>query len=204
MPKGRSGHRRSSCTVCRHAERTRIDYLIASGGTGTLKPLGPRFGLSSQAIYNHAKKHVSAEFRAAVRIGPFESEEKLRQLCAENGASIVETLRAVNAAVMSRWLTAFEVGGDEVFVSLTGQIRKNLELLARLTKELMPPSMTVVNTNNFMLFEHPEYVQVIAALGMALRDYPDARRAVTLALRQFSAAGERPLIEAPPTSSEAA
>jgi hypothetical protein len=91
MPKGRSGHRRSSCTVCRHAERTRIDYLIASGGTGTLKPLGPRFGLSSQAIYNHAKKHVSAEFRAAVRIGPFESEEKLRQLCAENGASIVET-----------------------------------------------------------------------------------------------------------------
>jgi hypothetical protein len=35
--------------------------------------------------------------RWCVRIGPFESEERLRQLCAENGVSVVEILRAINA-----------------------------------------------------------------------------------------------------------
>ena len=46
------------------------------------------------------------KYRAAVRLGPFESEARLRQLCAENGVSVVETLRAVNAGVSARWLTA--------------------------------------------------------------------------------------------------
>jgi hypothetical protein len=81
---------------------------------------------------------------------------------------------------------------------LTGQIRKNLELLARLTRELMPQQSVVTTTTNFMLFEHPEYVQVIAALGVALRPFPEARQAVLSALRLFSAAGEQPLIEAQP------
>jgi hypothetical protein len=199
----RVGHREGNCRSCRHPERTRIDYLIATGAP--LKPLAPRFGLNPSSLYNHAKKHISAEYRAAVRLGPFESEERLRQLCAENGTSVVETLRAVNAGVSARWLVAFESGADDTFVSLTGQIRKNLELLAKLTKELLPPSPTALyTTNNFLLFEHPEYVQVIAALGAALRPFPEARQAVTLALRQFNAADERPPLEALPAPSEAA
>jgi len=107
----------------------------------------------------------------------------------------VETLRAVNAGVSSRWLVAFEAGADDTFISLTGQIRKNLELMARLTRELVPPP-SVVTTNNIVLFEHPEYVQAIAGIAEALRPFPEARQAVVSALRLFSAAGERPLIEA--------
>jgi len=175
----RVGHREGNCRSCRHPERTRIDYLIATGAP--LKPLAPRFGLNPSSLYNHAKKHISAEYRAAVRLGPFES------------------------GVSARWLVAFESGADDTFVSLTGQIRKNLELLAKLTKELLPPSPTALyTTNNFLLFEHPEYVQVIAALGAALRPFPEARQAVTLALRQFNAADERPPLEALPAPSEAA
>jgi hypothetical protein len=66
-----------------------------------------------------------------------------------------------------------------------------------LTKELAPPSTTVVNTNNFTL--NAEYVQVIAALSTALRPFPEARQAVRLALCQFDVTGEPPpLIEASP------
>jgi hypothetical protein len=126
MPR-RAGHREGTCKTCNHPERTRIDYLIASGGP--LKPLAPRFGLKASSVYNHARRHISSEYRAAVRLGPFESEERLRQLCAEAGTSVVETLRAVNAGVSARWLVAFEAGADDTFVSLTGQIRKNLELI---------------------------------------------------------------------------
>jgi hypothetical protein len=83
---------------------------------------------------------------------------------------------------------------------LTGQIRKNLELLARLTRELVPHPSVVTTTNNFMLFEHPEYVRMIAALGMALRPFPEARQAVLSTLRSFSAAGEQSLMEAQPAT----
>jgi len=197
MPR-RSGHREGTCKTCLHPERTRIDYLIATGAS--LKPLAPRFDLKPSSLYNHSKKHVSAEYRAAVRLGPFESETRLRQLCAENGVSVVETLRAVNAGVSARWLAAFEAGADDTFVSLTAQMRKNLELLARLTRELVPQPSVVNTTNNVMLFEHPEYVQVIAALSMALRPFPEARQAVIATLRSFRTAGERVLIDAQPTT----
>jgi hypothetical protein len=194
MPR-RPGHREGTCKTCLHVERTRIDYLIATGAP--LKPLAPKFGLKASSLYNHARRHVSHEYRAAVRLGPFDSEERLRQLCAEAGTSVVETLRAVNAGVSSRWLAAFEGGADDKFVSLTGQLRKNLELMARLTKELVPQP-SVVTTNNIVLFEHPEYVQAIASIAEALRPFPEARQAVVSALRSFSAASERPLIEAHP------
>ena len=197
MPR-RLGHREGTCKTCLHPERTRIDYLIATGAS--LKPLASRFGLKPSSLYNHSKKHVSAEYRAAVRLGPFESETRLRQLCAENGVSVVETLRAVNAGVSARWLAAFEAGADDTFVSLTAQMRKNLELLARLTRELVPQPSVVNTTNNVMLFEHPEYVQVIAALSMALRPFPEARQAVIATLRSFRTAGERVLIDAQPTT----
>jgi hypothetical protein len=63
--------RRTQCTVCRHSLVVQINWLIASGAP--LKPLGPRFGLSSTAVYNHAAKHVSDQFKASVRVGPFAS-----------------------------------------------------------------------------------------------------------------------------------
>jgi hypothetical protein len=196
-----SGHNRVQCTACRHVERTRLDWLIASGSQ--LKPLAQRFGLSPNAIYNHARKHITPEFRAAVRVGPFSSEEELRRLCAENGASVVEQLRAVNGAVSARWLIAFEAGADATFADLTSQLRKNLELMAKLTKELAPvPS--VVTTNNFVLFQSPEYIAAVTGIADALRPFPEARRAVTAALRRLGAASERPLLEVHPASDEAA
>jgi hypothetical protein len=172
--------------------------LIATGAP--LKRLGLPFGLSSSSIYNHSKVHISAEYRASVRLGPFQSEEHLRKLCAENGTSIVETLRAINGGVQARWLAAFEANAHDQFVDLTIQLRKNLELMARLTKELVPQPTTVVNTNNFMLFEHPEYVQAIASIAEALRNFPEARVNVARALRALGAADERLLIKAQPAA----
>lgn len=85
------------------------------------------------------------------------------------------------------------------FISLTGQMRKNLELMARLTRELVPQPSVVSTTNSFVLFEHPAYVQVIAALCMALRPFPEARQAVLSALQSFTAADERSVIDVQPS-----
>jgi hypothetical protein len=195
MPR-RTGHREGNCKTCSHPERTRIYYLIASDTQ--VKPLALKFNLKPSSLYNHARKHISSEYRAAVRLGPFESEERLRQLCAENGTSVVETLRALNAGCSARWLAAFEAQADDTFISLTGQIRKNLELLARLTKELVPAPASIINTN-IAIFEQPQYIEAIARLATALRPFPEARAVVISALRSFGGAGDHPLlIEAQP------
>jgi hypothetical protein len=193
----RVGQRTGRCTVCAHTQRTRIDFLIATGAT--IRALAARFNLNANAIYNHSKKHISDEYRAAVRLGPFESEDRLRQLCAENGTSVLETLRALNAGVSARWLVAFETANDDKLVALSGVIRKNLELMGRLTKELAPPPSSVT-TNNFVLFENPQYLEAISRIAMALRPYAEAREAVTAALRSLGPVDDRLVIDAPRTA----
>jgi hypothetical protein len=92
----------------------------------------------------------------------------------------------------ARWLVAFEAGADDTFVNLTSQIRKNLELQARLTKELMPPAGSV--TNNVLIAD-PQYLRVIGHLARLLGPYPEARRAVAVGLRELDLA--HPQLEAP-------
>ena len=40
-------------------------------------------------------KHISQSYRDAVRLGPLRSEEQLRRLVAESGASVIENLKAI-------------------------------------------------------------------------------------------------------------
>ena len=94
---------------------------------------------------------------------------------------------------------AFEIGADKTLTLLTGKMLAALELQARLTKELMPPSQTT-NVTNIAVFEHPAYLQAITALAAALRPFPEARRAVLPVLRSLQTPTDPdvPLIEHQP------
>ena len=190
------GHREPKCKACMHTERVRIDWLIASGAQ--IKPLAVQFGLKASGLYNHSKKHISDSYVASVRLGPFKSEAELQRLCAENGSSVIEQLRAMNSGVQARWLAAFEAGADDQFVHLTGQFRKNLELMAKLTKELAPHQTNITNNNTVVFSQMPEFIATIAVLADALREFPDARLKVAVALRKLDPGSERPLIELKP------
>jgi hypothetical protein len=135
------------CTVCRHPDRVRIDYLAASGVE--LAPLGEKHGISKFAMLRHAKNHITDEFRRSVKIGPFKSEEHLRNLCADSGASVIENLRAVYSGLASRWLANLEAGADHALVAITAKVHDNLTLQARITRELMPapPNVTFNQVN---------------------------------------------------------
>jgi hypothetical protein len=125
----------------------------------------------------------------------------LRQVCAENGESVLTQLRATNGAVVARWLVAFESDAHDRFIDLTVQLRKNLELMAKLTKELAPAQTNIALHAQVAIgpFERPEYVDAIATIVGALRPFPEARQAVAEALRAFEIARVGgPLIEAKP------
>jgi hypothetical protein len=190
MPaKGQTQYRWGKCSVCRHPEHGRIDYLLALGDQ--VKPIAAKFKLQPTSLYNHKRKHISVEYVRAVRIGPLESEEQLRDLCARHGGSVIENLTAIYSGLVSRWLAAFEGGDDATLSVLTQRLHKNLELRARLTHELVPPSTI---TNNVLIAD-PEYLRVIGTLARLLAPFPEARKRVALGLREMDLA--HPQLEVP-------
>lgn len=180
MPRRKGSFREIRCATCKHAERGRIDYLLATGQG--MVPLARRFGLPIYSVRNHAEKHLTAEYVAAVRAGPLQDEEALRKLCASNGVSVVENLSAIYAGLAARWLHAFEAGDDQRLIALTTKLHANLEIRARISKELAPAGSNFVTNNNFLLSDASALLQV-------LTPFPEARAAI---VRHYTAGGGLP------------
>jgi hypothetical protein len=92
------------CTVCAYPERARIDLLlVVSAGRrdGGRRVLAEKYEVSGDALWRHSRAPISAEYRGAVKIGPFESEEAPRKLLAETGASVLDRLNAVYGGHLS-------------------------------------------------------------------------------------------------------
>jgi hypothetical protein len=115
-----------------------------------VQPTSKKFGVSYDSLRNHVAKHISQSYRDAVRSGPLQSEEQLRRLVAESGAGVIENLRAIYSGLASRWLHAFEAGDDYKLSQLTGKLHANLEMQARITKELSPGGSVHIQNNYLM------------------------------------------------------
>jgi hypothetical protein len=173
-----------ACQVCRHPERGRIDYLLVvslgTHGAGR-RVLAAKFGVSRDSLARHGMNHISEEYRRSVRIGPFESEDHLRKLCAEAGTSVLERFNAIYSGLSNRWLAAFEIGNDDTLCRLSGQMQANLAMQARLTKELLPPGAHTEIQNNFYL--SPEIYNLQRRALSALRRHPEALKDFIRAMR---------------------
>ena len=183
----RRGDRRGTCSVCRSPSLVRIDWLLATGSTRSA--VARKFNLSSDAVERHARKHISAEFRNAVAIGPYKSEAELRRLTAENSASVVENLAAIYGGLTSRWLSAFESGSDTTLAMLTKEMLRVLDMRARISRELAPPQTTVMN-----FFNAAPFLELQGQLLRTLAQHPEARRDVIAMLREMERKSP-PLIE---------
>ena len=173
------------CTVCQHPERGRIDYLlcVAEGNHGSgRRALGEKYGLSQHAIWRHGKAHISEEYRKAARVGPFQSEEELRRLVAESGASALDRFNALYNGHLSRWLHALEIGDDDAMTrhgALMGQL---LAKIGVITKELTPSSAHTSITNNLPL--SPDYYVFQQRAAAVLRRFPEVWEAWQQEFRQ--------------------
>ena len=182
------GRPTGACLTCRHPERPRIDYLLAQGATKSA--LARQFNIPADSVYRHGKRHIPADFVRAIRIGPHQSEAHLRKLCADSGSSVLDNLKGIYGGLASRWLACFETGADNALCGLTTKLHDNLELQARLTRELLPPSTTVVNN----IFALPDFALLQQALLRVTSAYPEVRAAI---VRELKAIADRspPAIE---------
>lgn len=178
------------CTVCRHPDRGRIDWLAATGQP--LLPLAEQFGLNHHALRRHFKNHVTDGFKKSAQVGPFQSEERLRSLCADAGTSVIENLRSIHAGLASRWLRAIESGNDQAVVGLSKAMHENLAMQGRITRELMPaPASVTVNaflTGDWLADFSRELLELV-------RIHPQVRPDLIALLRRRMGGQDTQLIE---------
>jgi hypothetical protein len=163
------------CTICAHPQRARIDFLAvtAAGEWGSgRRSLALKFGISAHALYRHCRHHISEEYRRAVRVGPFESEERLRQLLADEGASVLDRFNSLYRGHLGRWLAAFEAGNDEVMARHGAIMGSLLAKVGVLTREMLPPGAHTRIENNFFL--SPDFHAFQRRAVAVLRRHPEA------------------------------
>jgi hypothetical protein len=176
MPRKPGAHLGRKCMVCAHEQRGRIDFLIVSGagelGRGR-RAIAEKFGLSEAAIYNHGRKHISAEYRRAVLAGPFRSEDDLRQLVAEEGVSVLVNYRSIFNAHRQRWLASLEANDDLGMIKHARLMGELLWKIGQLTREIAPNAPVFQNN----IFMSPDYYNFERRALRVLRRHPEALQA---------------------------
>jgi hypothetical protein len=176
------------CTVCRHADRARIELLLARGASK--RHVGDKFGLSHDAVWRHWRnQHVPEHVRAGLAIKALKPGAELEKLVTDESIGLLENLQRIRATLYGQFDAAADVGDRQSVAMLAARLHENLSIAARSTGELqkrMPGS--VVN-----ILMAPAYLDLRSALLRALRPYPDASRAVAEAFRRI----EAPVVEGP-------
>ncbi len=95
----------STCTICRHPERERIEALRASGAS--LESLARKFKAHKDAIWRHWKDHVSPDLKTSYLAGPATIAE-LKERAATEGGSILDHLSILRSILMGAIVASAE------------------------------------------------------------------------------------------------
>lgn len=157
-----------------HPRRAEIETALAKGVSPTV--LAERFGVSKWALYRHRQAMPERLVKAIqIQIAPIDIDhEDLKRR--EAAALITETLHQ-RSRLHAALGMAYEANDLVTAANFETQLRKNLELTARIVGEIKSGN-TVTN----VLVAHPEYLRFRDAITQALADHPKARLAVARAL----------------------
>lgn len=157
------------CTICSHARRAEIDAALVAGQTPNTA-LSALFGVTESAIRRHAREHLPAALTKA--------QEAQEVAQADDLLAQVRRLQTVTMNILAH---AYQAQDLRTALQAIAQARQNLELLARLLGELEAQNVKVA-----VLVTSPDWLRLRGAILTALDSYPEARLAVTEALRRVS------------------
>ena len=183
MPKRSIGLR---CTICNHSARPQIDLAIATGLSK--RAIAERFRVSRDAVWRHARAHLTAEMRAALTTKLLQRDGDTRRILLEEGAGVTEALKAIRGPLFGLFLAAVDTGDNKAAAALSGRLHENLALVAKLTGELVPHAGTSIT--NVLL--SPDFQRLRTELIRVLAHYPEAQAQVAAVFRQ---AGVRAAVE---------
>jgi len=165
-----------ACTVCTHPRSAEIDRAIVSRD-GSLRKIAAEAGVTESALRRH-RGHIDATLAKAAETRELaEADELLEKV--RTGLRTLEALEARLATILSEaWGSGDKrtaLAAIREFTRVRGELRANIELLARLRGQL--PTATEVNIPVL-----PAWIEIRSKITHALLPYPEARHAVARAL----------------------
>jgi len=179
----RKPQKRTTCAVCCHTERVRIESLRVAGAS--FRTLTLSFGVHRDALWRHMKDHVDLERRAALMVGPAQLEALGVQAAAES-RSLMERMNIMTGVLFKRFIACAEEEDDNALANIAGKLNVLFKDYARLTGELRDAAPSTVSiTNNLNVFASPQFVALQDGLLAIARQHPSARQAIIDLLRQI-------------------
>lgn len=180
----RRSAQRHRCTVCRHPEKWRLELLIAGGAS--VEALARKFNVGPDALGRHWKNHVTPEARQTYLFGPKDLEE-IAEKAAREGESIIDYLRIARGSIMTQLATVAIAGDGRTVGYLVGQLTKVLELMAKVTGEVLQLAPGATVNNNTIFINSPAFANLQGLLARELAPYPAALERVVAGLQRLEA-----------------
>jgi hypothetical protein len=171
----------ANCSICSHPRRHQLEIGLTYK---TPKPaLARRFGVSTDALFRHARNHLSPQVKAAILTGDKRSAVDLEALQVSESEGLLSQLVVQRARLQQHSDLAIELGDIKAAVAAENAITANLTLVAKLLGQLVQHH----EVRRVDLLVSADYLQLRSALLVALRPFPQAARAVGQALHTLEA-----------------
>jgi hypothetical protein len=158
---------------------------MARGGSRAV--VAEKFKVSQWAARRHWVNHVSEPVKAAQVLKVLAPGQDLEKLLDDENMGLLEHLQRIRASLFEAFDAACEAGDRNGIGQLAGRLPDNLKIAALKSGEL--DKHRPGNITNILLA--PVYLDLRSQLLAALRQYPEAARAVAEAFRRI----EAPMLE---------
>jgi hypothetical protein len=155
-----------SCTICTHESRDEIEDAFIAGVPK--RRIATRFGVGEKSVRHHIREHLPALLALAR-----DAERAAR------ADTLLDRIEALQSRTEEALVKAEE--GENLFATFRGisEMRRNLELIGEVTKELN-------RTPTLNLHLNPEWIELRTLIITALEPHEEARESV---LRAIAVAG---------------
>ena len=171
------GIKGQACKVCEHPDRASIELGLAN--KVPIRVLGKRYGLSSDSVWRHGQRHMTAELHGQLMTRGRMTPQDLENLRVTESEGVLQHLVAVRGRMYGLMDVAEQQGDYRAAATIGSQIVKNMEVTAKLLGDIRTGTVNV--TNNVLLL--PEFHALRTKIMQALRSHPEARADVAAALR---------------------
>jgi hypothetical protein len=175
----RQGNAMPKCSCCTSPNRREIDLALVARVPSRV--IARRFEVSHDSVERHGKNHLSAVQRAALAAHLRPEAIDLDQLRETEGSSLLAQLLAQRATLQTIGAAAFEAKNYQAAVAAERAVTNSLDLLSRVLGLII----TKHEVKSTALLVSPDYLELRACLVEALKPFPDAARAVGVALRSL-------------------
>lgn len=169
----------TGCKVCEHPDRASMELGLAN--KVPIRVLGKRYGLSSDSVWRHGQRHMTAELHSQLMTRGRMTPADLENLRITESEGVLQHLVAVRGRLYGLMDSAEQQDDYRGAAAIGNQIGKNLETTAKLLGDIRTGAVSV--TNNVLVM--PEFHALRTTIMQALRAHPEARASVAAALKQL-------------------